>query len=97
VLRAGNRRRLRERHIAPGSARTSHPHVNPLGVKGIGEITIIGVAPAIVNAIYHATGRRIRELPVTPDKLLQALTGSHWPCAAFSDLTPVRLPLNGPV
>jgi xanthine dehydrogenase YagR molybdenum-binding subunit len=46
------------------------PHVNPLGVKGVGEITIVGVAPAIVNAIYHATGKRIRELPVTPDKLL---------------------------
>jgi xanthine dehydrogenase YagR molybdenum-binding subunit len=46
------------------------PHVNPLGVKGVGEITIVGVAAAIVNAIYHATGKRIRELPVTPDKLL---------------------------
>ncbi len=46
------------------------PHVNPLGVKGVGEIAIVGVAPAIVNAIYHATGKRIRELPVTPDKLL---------------------------
>ena len=46
------------------------PHVNPLGVKGVGEITIVGIAPAITNAIYHATGKRIRELPVTPDKLL---------------------------
>ena len=46
------------------------PHVNPLGVKGVGEITIVGAASAIVNAIYHATGKRIRELPVTPDKLL---------------------------
>lgn len=46
------------------------PHVNPLGVKGVGEIAIVGVAPAIVNAIHHATGKRIRELPVTPDKLL---------------------------
>jgi xanthine dehydrogenase YagR molybdenum-binding subunit len=45
-------------------------HVNPLGAKGLAEITIVGVAPAIVNAIYHATGKRIRELPVTPDKLL---------------------------
>jgi len=46
------------------------PHVNPLGVKGLGEIAIVGVASAITGAIFHATGRRIRELPVTPDKLL---------------------------
>jgi xanthine dehydrogenase YagR molybdenum-binding subunit len=46
------------------------PHVNPLGVKGVGEIAMVGVAPAITNAIFHATGRRIRELPVTPGRLL---------------------------
>jgi xanthine dehydrogenase YagR molybdenum-binding subunit len=45
-------------------------HVNPLGVKGLGEIAMVGVAPAIVNAVYHATGKRIRELPVAPDKLI---------------------------
>ncbi|HKY05229.1 MAG TPA: xanthine dehydrogenase family protein molybdopterin-binding subunit, partial [Blastocatellia bacterium] len=44
--------------------------VNPLGVKGVGEIGIIGVAAAIANAVFHATGKRIRELPITLDKLV---------------------------
>jgi xanthine dehydrogenase YagR molybdenum-binding subunit len=46
------------------------PYVNPLGVKGIGEIGITGVAAAIANAVYHATGVRVRDLPITLDKLL---------------------------
>ncbi|MBW4494922.1 MAG: xanthine dehydrogenase family protein molybdopterin-binding subunit [Oscillatoria princeps RMCB-10] len=46
------------------------PHVNALGTKGIGELSIIGVAAAIANAVYHATGLRLRDLPITPDKLL---------------------------
>ncbi len=45
-------------------------HVNPLGVKGIGEIGITGTAGAIANAVWHATGKRIRNLPITLDKLL---------------------------
>jgi xanthine dehydrogenase YagR molybdenum-binding subunit len=44
--------------------------INPMGSKGIGEIAIVGVAPAIANAVYNATGKRIRELPITPDKLV---------------------------
>jgi len=48
----------------------SDPHVNPLGVKGIGEIGITGVPAAIANAVYNATGKRIRDLPITLDKLL---------------------------
>nr|WP_246046385.1 molybdopterin cofactor-binding domain-containing protein [Thermosporothrix hazakensis] len=46
-------------------------YVNPLGAKGIGEIGIVGTAAAITNAIFHATGIRVRELPITLDKLLQ--------------------------
>ena len=45
-------------------------HANPLGAKGIGEIAIVGVAAAIANAVYHATGKRVRDLPITLDKLL---------------------------
>lgn len=46
------------------------PHISRLEVRGVGEIGITGVAAAIANAIYHATGKRIRNLPITPDKLL---------------------------
>jgi xanthine dehydrogenase YagR molybdenum-binding subunit len=45
-------------------------HLNPLGVKGVGEIGIVGTAAAIANAAYHATGVRVRDLPITIDKLL---------------------------
>jgi xanthine dehydrogenase YagR molybdenum-binding subunit len=43
--------------------------LNPLGVKGLGEIGIVGVSAAIANAVYHATGKRVRNLPITLDKL----------------------------
>ncbi len=45
-------------------------HFNALGCRGVGEIGITGIAAAVANAVYHATGKRIRELPITPDKLL---------------------------
>ena len=45
-------------------------HVNPLGVKGVGEIAIVGVAAAIGNAVFHATGRRVRELPIRIEAML---------------------------
>lgn len=48
------------------------PEVTPLGVKGLGEIGIVGVAAAVANAVYHATGKRVRSLPITVDKLLAA-------------------------
>jgi xanthine dehydrogenase YagR molybdenum-binding subunit len=44
--------------------------VNPMGAKGMGEIALIGMSAAVANAIYNATGKRIRELPITPDKVM---------------------------
>ncbi len=46
------------------------PIINPMGSKGLGEIANVGFAAAVANAVYHATGKRIRALPITPDKLL---------------------------
>src|SRR5579871_5939346 len=46
------------------------PHVNPLGVKGVGEIGITGSAGAVVNAVWHATGIRVRKFPITLDRLI---------------------------
>jgi xanthine dehydrogenase YagR molybdenum-binding subunit len=43
---------------------------SPLGVKGLGELTAVSVAPAIANAVFHATGKRVRDLPITAEKLL---------------------------
>jgi xanthine dehydrogenase YagR molybdenum-binding subunit len=49
-----------------------HPDflLNPLGVRGVGEIGTTGVAAAVASAVYNATGKRVRDLPITPDKLL---------------------------
>ena len=51
---------------------TEDLHLNPLGARGIGEIGITGVAAAIANAVYHATGVRVRDLPITLDKIIRA-------------------------
>ncbi len=51
---------------------TREPLLNPLGVKGVAELGLCGVAPAIANAVWHATGKRVRNLPITPDRLLTA-------------------------
>src|SRR5690606_9562226 len=64
----------------------SDPHLNPVGAKGIGEIGIVGAAAAIGNAVHHATGVRVRDLPITPGRLLPLL----W----FPSR--VTRPLNGP-
>ncbi|HEY1608983.1 MAG TPA: xanthine dehydrogenase family protein molybdopterin-binding subunit [Paraburkholderia sp.] len=50
--------------------------VNPLGVKGVGEIGVVGVAAAIANAVYHATGKRVRDLPITLDKVFDPADGA---------------------
>jgi xanthine dehydrogenase YagR molybdenum-binding subunit len=46
------------------------PYISPLGARGIGEIGITGITAAIANAIYNATGKRVRDLPITPNKLI---------------------------
>ena len=46
------------------------PITNPMGSKGIGEVSIVGVAAAVANAVFNATGKRVRDLPITPDKLV---------------------------
>ena len=46
------------------------PHVNELGVKGLGEIALVGIAPAITNAVFHATGKRVRTLPIRIEDVL---------------------------
>ena len=46
------------------------PVLNPIGAKGLGEIGLVGFSAAVANAVYHATGRRVRELPITPAKLV---------------------------
>jgi xanthine dehydrogenase YagR molybdenum-binding subunit len=48
------------------------PHLNPMGAKGIGEIGIVGTAAAVANAVHHATGRRVRDLPLRLDRVLGA-------------------------
>ncbi|MEU4876917.1 xanthine dehydrogenase family protein molybdopterin-binding subunit [Streptomyces sp. NPDC021608] len=57
------------------------PHLNPVGGKGIGEIGIVGTAAAVGNAVHHATGVRLRELPLTPDRVLTALLNHRGPDA----------------
>jgi xanthine dehydrogenase YagR molybdenum-binding subunit len=56
--------------------------VNPLGVKGVGEIGQVGAAAAIANAVFHATGRRVRELPIAPEHLLRTVPRQAAPAAA---------------
>jgi xanthine dehydrogenase YagR molybdenum-binding subunit len=57
-------------HIETVFVNKPDPILNPMGAKGMGEIALIGFAAAVANAVYHATGKRVRDLPITPDKLL---------------------------
>ncbi len=54
------------------------PYINPMGSKGMGEIALIGFAAAVSNAVYHATGKRVRDLPITPDKVLDENGAQQW-------------------
>ena len=57
-------------HIEALFVNKPDPIVNPIGTKGIGEVTMVGFASAVANAVFHATGKRVRDLPITPDKLI---------------------------
>lgn len=57
-------------HIEALFVNKPDPILNPVGAKGMGEIALIGFAAAVANAVYHATGKRIRKLPITLDKLI---------------------------
>ena len=54
------------------------PYINPMGSKGLGEIALIGFAAAVANAVFHATGKRVRDLPITPDKVLDETAYAQW-------------------
>ena len=57
-------------HIEALFVNKPDPIVNPIGAKGIGEVSMVGFPAAVANAVYHATGKRIRDLPITPDKVI---------------------------
>lgn len=57
-------------HVEALFVEEEDPHVNPLGVKGLGEVALVGMAPAIANAVFHATGKRVRTLPIRIEDVL---------------------------
>jgi hypothetical protein len=66
------------------------PYFNPMGSKGLGELGIVGTAAAIANAVYHATGIRVRDLPITLDKLLRCAPYVHRAFPPLSRMSAVR-------
>jgi putative selenate reductase molybdopterin-binding subunit len=60
----------------------THEPTGPFGAKAIAEIPINGPAPAIANAVFHATGVRVRDIPLTPDRILAALPAAPGPTSA---------------
>jgi CO/xanthine dehydrogenase Mo-binding subunit len=60
----------------------------PFGAKGVGEPTLVPTAPAVVNAVYHATGARIYNLPLTPERVLKALKSRKLGEAAAIEASP---------
>ncbi len=61
-------------HIEMGLVETTEPS-GPFGAKSTGELTVLGGAPAIANALYNAIGIRFTELPITPERVYMALKG----------------------
>ncbi|HUF02932.1 MAG TPA: hypothetical protein VMM38_02020 [Aridibacter sp.] len=57
-------------HDAEGLTAAEEGLLDEFGIKGMGELCLVGIPAAIANAVFHATGKRIRDLPITPDKLL---------------------------
>lgn len=66
-----------------------------MGARGIGEIGITGVGAAVANAVFNATGKRIRDLPLTLDKLMRGRTGRDGACSPPVPLRLERLLLGG--
>jgi xanthine dehydrogenase YagR molybdenum-binding subunit len=69
-MQPGLRRAGMERGRGTDRGKEVGPRFNSIGVKGVGEVAAVGAAGAIANAVYHATGKQIRDLPIRIEKLL---------------------------
>lgn len=57
-------------HLDVSFADEVDPHTNPIGTKGLAELLLVGVAAAVANTVFHVTGKRLRDLPITLDRLM---------------------------